>query len=74
MKRITQKDKILHWFETHDVITPLDAIKAYHIMRLAARIMELEALGYRFIHETVWMKDERGVKIGHYTQYRKVFA
>jgi len=72
--RITQNEKILHWFETHDVITPLDAMNAYRIMRLAARIRELEAAGHRFQHETVWMKDERGIKIGHYTAYRKVLA
>jgi hypothetical protein len=72
MNRITQNDKILHWFETHETITPLDAMNAHRIMRLAARIRDLEAMGYRFSHETVWMKDERGMKIGHYTAYRRL--
>ena len=74
MNRITQNDKILHWFETHEVITPLDAMQAYRIMRLAARIKELETVGHRFEHETVWTRDEGGKIIGHYTAYRKVFA
>ena len=72
MKRITQNEKILHWLETHDVITPLDAMNAYKIMRVAARIMELEAVGHRFEHETVWIRDEDGTKIGHYTAYRRL--
>ena len=72
MNRITQNDKILHWFESHEVITPLDAMQAYRIMRLAARISELEERGYHFEHETIWMKDEKGTKIGHYTQYRRL--
>jgi hypothetical protein len=72
MNRITQNEKILHWFETHEVITPLDAMQAYRIMRLAARIKELEAVGHRFQHEVVWTRDERGKVDGHYMAYRKV--
>ena len=70
MNRITQNDKILHWFETHDVITPLDAMQAYRIMRLAARINELEHAGYRFKHEMVEFKSRHG-RTGHYMRYSR---
>ena len=73
MKKITQGAMILRWFdEGHEVITPLDAYLAYKIMRLAARIMELEKAGYKFEHETVWTRDERGKVNGHFTQYRRL--
>lgn len=42
----TQKQMCLEWLETHDTITPLEALNAFGCFRLAAVIAELRREGY----------------------------
>lgn len=44
--RQTQRAKVLMFLNDVGSITPLDAIREFGIMRLAARIWELRKLGY----------------------------
>ena len=46
---MTQKSRLLAYLQTHDGITSLEASRLPRpIMRLSQRIIELEAIGYRF--------------------------
>ena len=65
---MTQKDDILWYCRNFQSITPIEAQVELGIMRLAARIMELENTGYRFRHEMVEFTTRRG-KRGHYMRY-----
>jgi len=64
----TQNDDILWYCEKFTSITPLEAQVELGIMRLAARINELEKRGYSFRHELVEFKSRHG-RIGHYMRY-----
>ena len=64
----TQKDDILWYCRNFRSITPLEAQVELGIMRLAARIMELEKDGHKFRHEMVEFKSRKG-RIGHYMRY-----
>lgn len=52
-QRGTQNAAILDYLRTHDGITPLEALSACGVMRLAARIDELKRAGFGFEVETV---------------------
>ena len=45
-RRITQREKVLMFLRDEGSITPLDALREFGIMRLAARIWELRKLGF----------------------------
>ena len=47
---MTQKAKLLHYLETHDGITTLEAMQYLKCCRLSERVRELERLGYRISH------------------------
>ena len=64
----TQNEDILWYVGEFSSITPLEAQVELGIMRLAARINELEKRGYRFRHEMVEFKSRHG-RIGHYMRY-----
>lgn len=48
MRRVSQNDKIISYLEKHGSITPLEALKELSCFRLAARIADLEKIGYTF--------------------------
>lgn len=56
----TQNEKILKHLEEHECITPLDAMNNYGIMRLGARIKDMESRGMKFIHQPVVVKNRYG--------------
>ena len=64
----TQNEDILWYCRNFSSITPLEAQVELGIMRLAARIMELERAGYRFKHEMVEFKSRHG-RTGHFMRY-----
>lgn len=69
MNKATQNKRILEYIELNDSITPMEAIENLGVMRLAARIKELEAVGYKFDHEMV---HGRGMYEGmRYMRYRR---
>lgn len=47
---MTQKEKVLRHLQTYGSITPLEAWSEYGIMRLGARIKDLEADGIPINH------------------------
>lgn len=65
-----QCQRILRYLEDHNVIDPLAALTELGIMRLAARISDLEKAGYLFEHEMVDGVNRFGERI-RYMEYRK---
>ena len=47
---MTQNGKILHWLETHDGITTLEATLNLGVCRISERIREIERLGVSIDH------------------------
>lgn len=68
MSKATQNEDILWYCRNFSSITPLEAQVELAVMRLAARINDLEKLGYKFKHEMVPFKSRHG-KTGHYMRY-----
>ena len=64
---MNQENRILEYLREHDYITALDAQKEYGIMRLSARIIDLQKRGYRFKKETVSAKN----RFGEQTRFTK---
>lgn len=69
MNKATQNKRILQYLDENDSITPMEAIECLGVMRLAARIKELEAAGHKFEHEMVYGHGQYGGM--HYMRYRK---
>lgn len=63
MSRMTQKDRLLRWFEDHDSITRAEAFTELGIVETPARICELERMGYEFDRETVLKKNRYGENV-----------
>ena len=63
-----QTDKILKWMMTEGEITPLDALREFNCMRLAARISDLRKAGHK-----IGRRIEKGVnsygETVHYAVY-----
>jgi len=66
---MSQRMKVLRFLREVGPITPLDAIKEFGIMRLAARIWELRKEGYKIIKTTATSKNRFGeeVRFARYT-------
>lgn len=64
-----QTEKILDYCKTHGSITPLEAMQELGIMRLAARIADLEKEGIIFIHEREASHNKYGDHVS-YTRYK----
>lgn len=64
---MTQCEKIASHMDKYGYITPHEALRYYGVMRLASRMSDLKADGYRFKTETVTYKD----KEGHTVRYAK---
>lgn len=65
---MTQTDKILLYMQTEGEITPLDALREFNCMRLAARISDLRKAGHK-----IGRRIEKGVnrfgEVVHYAVY-----
>lgn len=67
---VTQKEKVLKYVDKYGSITPLEALKDLGIMRLAARIHELEKDGIKFAHDKESCVTRDGT-IAWYSRYRR---
>ena len=65
---MNQRQRILRHLETFGSITALEAMQEYGIMRLAARIADLEKEGYRLKHERIGSINRFGEKV-YFTKY-----
>ena len=68
---MTQTQKIKTYMEQYGSITPLDAMREFGCMRLAARINDLERQGVNIIHETEQSLNREGQKV-RYMRYKVV--
>lgn len=66
---MTQNDQIKAHLDAGKSITPIEALTAYGIMRLASRISDLKRSGYPIITEIV--KRENDGKTIKFARYRK---
>ena len=67
----TQCQRILRWFAVYEAINPIAALSELGIMRLAARISDLEKAVYKFSHEMVDHVNRFGEKV-RFMEYRMV--
>lgn len=67
---MTQYEMVKDHLDRFGSITPLEALKEYGIMRLASRMSDLKADGYRFKTETVTHKNKFGKNVS-YARYVK---
>ena len=67
-EKMTQTERVLKYMKDFGGITPIDAMKDLGIMRLGARIYDLEKEGVRIIHETVEDVNRYGQRT-HYCRY-----
>ena len=67
--KLTQGMKVLNYLWQFGSITPVDALRDLGVMRLAARIGELEAEGIQIIHERETGENRLGEKVT-YSRYR----
>ena len=65
---MNQEQRIIEYLQGHDRITALDAQKELGVMRLSARIKDLQKRGFKFSKETVTDKNRYGETV-HYTGY-----
>jgi len=63
-----QTQKVIDYMKEFGSITPLEAFRDLGIMRLGARIWDIEHQGVEIKHETEYAQNRFGDKI-HYTRY-----
>ena len=66
---MTQNEQVLAYIERHGSIDPLRALNELGVMRLAARIANLRAMGHNIVTETKRKKTPDGVK--SWAEYKK---
>lgn len=66
---MTQRERILKYLMDFGSITPLEAMRDLGIMRLTARIWELNRMGYSIIRETEVSQNRYG-QTTRYARYR----
>ena len=66
-----QCKRIMDFVDQHGSINPLQALKGLGVMRLAARISDLEKAGAKFDHKLVQSKNQFGEPV-RYMVYTKV--
>ena len=59
---MTQKERVINYIRDYGSITPLDAMRDLGIMRLAARVHDLRADGYRIASDMVGVENRWGEK------------
>ena len=70
-KKTTQKDRVLRYLKENGSITPMDALREFGIMRLAAVIFELRADKNNIITEPETRVNRYG-DVVTYARYRLV--
>ena len=68
---MNQCEKILNYMKEYGSITPLDALREFGCMRLAARISDLSHRGYRIESSMESSPNRYGEKV-HYARYTLV--
>ena len=68
-QRLTQSMKILKYMMDFGSITPIEALKDLGVMRLGARIYDLEKQGFEILHERESGRNRYGEKTS-YARYR----
>lgn len=68
---MTQTQKIIEYMKKYGSITPLDALREFGCMRLAARINDIERQGVTIAHETEHSVNRDGDKVC-YARYKLV--
>ena len=68
-EKVTQGQKILDYMKQFGSITPVEAFRDLGVMRLGARIYDLEQEGIRIAHERETSKNRLGEKVS-YSRYR----
>ena len=63
MSRMTQKERLLRWFNDNGSITRAEAFTELGIVEMPARICELERMGYEFARETILKKNRYGENV-----------
>ena len=66
---MTQTQKIIEYMKKYGSITPLDALREFGCMRLAARINDIERQGISIDREIEHSTNRDGDKV-HYARYR----
>lgn len=66
---MTQKERILKYLSDFGSISPLEAMADLGIMRLGARIWELNRMGYSIVRDTEVGKNRYG-QTTRYARYR----
>ena len=64
----TQKERVITHIRKHGSLTRLESVEVLGIFELAARINDLEKMGYRFKKETIAFKTKTGAT-GHCKRY-----
>ena len=64
----SQNKSILEYMQKNDFITPMEALKKFNCMRLAARIADLKAEGHKIITEFGYHKSTSGKPV-RYARY-----
>ena len=68
-EKVTQGAKILKYMRDYGSITPVEAFRDLGVMRLGARIYDLEQEGIRLVHERENSTNRMGEKVS-YSRYR----
>ena len=68
-KRLTQAMRIIKYMHDFGSITPIEALKDLGVMRLGARIFDLEQQGFEILHERESGRNRYGEKTS-YRRYR----
>ena len=68
-EKVTQGMKILKYMQDYGSITPVEAFRDLGVMRLGARIYDLEQQGVKIIHERETSKNRMGENTT-YSRYR----
>lgn len=67
-EKVTQKIRIFKYMQDYGSITPVEALRDLGVMRLAARIADLEGQGIRIVHERETATNRMGEKVS-YSRY-----
>ena len=68
-EKVTQGMKILKYMQDYGSITPVEPFRDLGVMRLGARIYDLEQEGIRIAHERETSTNRMGKKVS-YSRYR----
>lgn len=68
MGRISQSKRLIDYLHNHNGITQLEAANEFGIMRLSARIHDLEREGYTFLRVNEQARNRYGEKV-YFTRY-----